>query len=315
MTKIQKILGTVTLAVFILASIAIGASITSAALVGTNGGFEIGTDPGVFSTLTATNNTDITGWTVGSGEIDYIGSYWQASDGTRSLDLNGTVPGSISQTLATTVGATYAVNFHLSGNPDIGPTAKVVRVSATGGTPAFADFTYDTAIKNNTKTDMMWESDTFTFVASTTSTTITFASQTDGAAGPALDNVSIQETLPVVTHTITASAGANGSISPSGSVVVNDGTNKTFTITANSGYHITDVLVDSASVGAVGNYMFTNVIANHTISATFEANPVSSGGPTNMNECKNGGWMNFTTPHFKNQGQCVSSVASEGHSH
>ena len=75
------------------------------------------------------------------------------------------------------------------------------------------------------------------------------------------------------TFTVTASAGANGSITPSGSVVVNSGANQTFTITPNSGYQIADVLVDAASVGAVSSYTFTNVTANHTISATFSAIP------------------------------------------
>jgi hypothetical protein len=33
-------------------------------------------------------------------------------------------------------------------------------------------------------------------------------------------------------------------------------------------------------------------------------------GPTNKDQCKNNGWKTFTNPSFKNQGQCVSSVAS-----
>lgn len=74
------------------------------------------------------------------------------------------------------------------------------------------------------------------------------------------------------TYTITATAGANGTISPNGSVTVTEGTDQTFTITPNNGYHIEDVLVDGVSVGAVRSYTFTNVQANHTITATFERN-------------------------------------------
>jgi hypothetical protein len=70
-------------------------------------------------------------------------------------------------------------------------------------------------------------------------------------------------------HTITASAGAGGTISPSGAVSVADGSDQTFTITADPGYHVVDVRVDGVSVGAVTSYAFTNVTANHTISATF----------------------------------------------
>ena len=72
--------------------------------------------------------------------------------------------------------------------------------------------------------------------------------------------------------TITASAGSNGSISPSGSVSVAYGASQTFAITASTGYHVADVLVDGSSVGAVTSYTFTGVTADHTISATFAVN-------------------------------------------
>jgi hypothetical protein len=40
----------------------------------------------------------------------------------------------------------------------------------------------------------------------------------------------------------------------------------------------------------------------------FELDPVAPTTPTTKDQCKDGGWMNFTNPTFKNQGQCVSSV-------
>lgn len=80
------------------------------------------------------------------------------------------------------------------------------------------------------------------------------------------------------THTITATAGANGSISPNGTVTVAEGERQTFTITPDSGYHVEDVLVDGVSVGAVTSYTFETVNTNHTISATFDRN--SSSGTT-----------------------------------
>ncbi len=71
------------------------------------------------------------------------------------------------------------------------------------------------------------------------------------------------------TYTITATAGNGGSISPSGSVEVNEGENKTFNIAPNTNYSIADVTVDGVSVGVVNTYTFSNVNSNHTISATF----------------------------------------------
>jgi hypothetical protein len=76
-------------------------------------------------------------------------------------------------------------------------------------------------------------------------------------------------TFTLKTYTITATAGANGSISPSGAVIVNHGDDKTFTITPDTGYHVADVLVDGGSAGAVTTYTFNNVTADHTISASF----------------------------------------------
>ena len=69
--------------------------------------------------------------------------------------------------------------------------------------------------------------------------------------------------------TITASAGANGSITPSGATLVNYGSNQTYTITPAATYYIANVLVDGVSVGAVSTYTFTNVTTAHTITASF----------------------------------------------
>ncbi len=80
-----------------------------------------------------------------------------------------------------------------------------------------------------------------------------------------------------VNPTITASAGSNGTISPSGAVTVTYGSNQTFTITKNSGYSIDSVTVDDVSVGTGSMYEFDTVTADHTISVTFKKN-ISSGG-------------------------------------
>ena len=78
-------------------------------------------------------------------------------------------------------------------------------------------------------------------------------------------------------YTITASAGTGGSISPSGSVSVREDTDKTFTITPDSGYHISDVLVDGTSVGVVTSYTFENVQNKHTIEAVFAKDDPDTG--------------------------------------
>jgi hypothetical protein len=49
-----------------------------------NGSFENGTDPGSFRTL-GVGSAAIEGWSVAGGNVDYIGTYWQPSDGGRSI--------------------------------------------------------------------------------------------------------------------------------------------------------------------------------------------------------------------------------------
>ncbi len=85
-------------------------------------------------------------------------------------------------------------------------------------------------------------------------------------------NRSITANFRRICYTITATAGAGGSISPSGSVTVNSGANQTFTITPNTGYTVSSVLVDGTAVSvpaAGGSYTFNNVTADHTITASF----------------------------------------------
>ena len=70
-------------------------------------------------------------------------------------------------------------------------------------------------------------------------------------------------------YTIKATAGAGGSISPSGSVSVREGRDQTFTITPDKGYAVSNVKIDGKSIGAVKSYTFENVRRTHTIEVIF----------------------------------------------
>ena len=70
--------------------------------------------------------------------------------------------------------------------------------------------------------------------------------------------------------TIVSRAEEGGRISPNGSNEYYYGTSAPYTITPNYGWEIKDVLVDGVSAGAVTNYTFENIRANHTIVAKFE---------------------------------------------
>ena len=88
------------------------------------------------------------------------------------------------------------------------------------------------------------------------------------------ENVTLDHTIEAIfetlIYTISAYSSYGGSIFPLGTVSVNSGDSKTFTISPNTGYQIKDVKVDGISVGKVSTYTFSNVTANHTIEVTFE---------------------------------------------
>jgi choice-of-anchor C domain-containing protein len=183
---------TVSAAIAVVASIVLAGSALAAFAGATNGSFETGTnDPGAYEQLNA-GSTVLTGWTITSGSIDWIGTYWPAAAGSKSLDMNGGAPGAISQVLATTSGKSYVVTFALSANPS-GPVASyTLTVGATGATSTA--YTFDRAVNANTLTNMMWQAKQYSFVASSASTTLTFASGVaSGAYGPALDSVVVTE--------------------------------------------------------------------------------------------------------------------------
>ncbi len=70
-------------------------------------------------------------------------------------------------------------------------------------------------------------------------------------------------------YTIKATAGAGGSISPNGNVSVREGSDRTFTITPDKGYAVSNVKIDGKSIGAVRSYTFENVRHAHTIEVSF----------------------------------------------
>ncbi|MGN6644249.1 MAG: beta strand repeat-containing protein, partial [Verrucomicrobiota bacterium] len=104
----------------------------------------------------------------------------------------------------------------------------------------------------------------------------------DGVNNPAavasgsytFDNVTASHSIAasfVAIHTITASAGTGGSISPSGTITVTNGNDQTYTITADAGYSVYNVVVDGVAQGGITTYSFSSVASNHTILALFVA--------------------------------------------
>ena len=73
-------------------------------------------------------------------------------------------------------------------------------------------------------------------------------------------------------HTITATAGANGTITPSGLVLVNHGLDQSFEFTADPGYHVDYVVIDGLERNARRSYTFPAVTEDHAIHVAFMEN-------------------------------------------
>ena len=157
-----------------------------------NGSFEQGvsnTGSG-FTTLYGGDSTSLPSWIVTGRSIDYINSEWVASNGSKSLDLDGNLnAGGVTQTFDTIAGKSYQVNFDLAGNPEGEPTVKTLAVTA----PNFSQ-NYSFDVTGHSFSSMGWTTKSFIFTASGSSSTLGFTSTTGSGYGPALDNVTVTQT-------------------------------------------------------------------------------------------------------------------------
>lgn len=100
------------------------------------------------------------------------------------------------------------------------------------------------------------------------------------------------------TVTVTVIQTNGGTISPS-TTAYTKGDNPAFNISTNVGFSIKDVLADGVSVGTVSTYIFSNIQANHTITATFF-------GPNWLDNNYNENWLGITD-YLNNTGFTVNT--------
>ena len=158
-------------------------------------------DDGSFETPRVAANTFVnvgTGgsigqWTVTSGNVDLTGDgYWQTAEGDQSVDLNSGGPGTVAQTFTTVPGKKYSVTYSLAGNPGGGALVKTGKVLVDGQN--FQDFSFD--VTGKTTANMGYVTREVTFVARGTSTTLAFASMSNSAHGPVIDDVTVSACTP-----------------------------------------------------------------------------------------------------------------------
>ena len=155
--------------------------------------------------------------------------------------------------------------FSLINADDINYTGSEIRhgvVGINGSTPLIEGIDYNVSYNNNINPG----------------TASVYITGMGSYGGTVIKTFVISE----ATYIITASAGENGTITPSGEISVNANGSQTFTIVPAAGYKSASVMVNGVNMGAISSYTFTNVTDNQTITATFSKitppTPPSSGG-------------------------------------
>lgn len=180
-------------------TVAAVAALAGPAMAGTNliinGSFEQSNlNPGGTWIALGGGNTSIVGWTTFGGGVDYMGTLWAPSDGTRCIDLNNVSPnGGIQQSFATVAGWLYTVEFDLSANMFGSPAVKRMQVDAAGQS---AIFEFDYVAMGATTADPRWQRITWTFVANSASSNLRFTGLNTGVYGAAIDNVVVTGRVP-----------------------------------------------------------------------------------------------------------------------
>ena len=162
----------------------LGAGGIAEALLIQNGSFEAMGASESGEEILFLGDTRITGWNVGSGSI----GYFQSTPGNSSIDMNGVGPGTLSQTFVTAdLTLPYEAIFFLEANPfepNLNKDLEVSVLDSSGGVDFSDVFTI-------TPTEKEWTLFSFTFLATSAQTTLTFKSLATGFYGAALDDVQV----------------------------------------------------------------------------------------------------------------------------
>ncbi len=135
------------------------------------------------------------GWTVESGTVEIVGTYWPAAQGSQSLDLNGIFEyiGTIYQDVPTVPGERYKIRFAYAGNPEGGPVIKTTKVFWDGA--ELATVSFDTT--GRSRSNMGWVYYDYEVTATSGTGRLRFQSMTSSFCGPALDDVSVTPVNPL----------------------------------------------------------------------------------------------------------------------
>ena len=212
-------------------------------------------------------------WNADTAQVAGYDVYYGTSSGNYTTTLNA--GNTTSATLQNLSAQTYyiALTAYNSNNVQSGYSPELVVDSLTASAGSGG-----TISPSGTFFQSQGASQTFTITPSagyTTANVLVDGTSVGAVSSYTFSNIAANHTISATftasatSYTITASAGANGTISPSGAVTVNSGASQTFSFTPATGYQVSSVLVDGTAVTTASSYSFSNVTANHTISVSF----------------------------------------------
>ena len=163
---------------------------------------------------------------------------------------------------------------------NVSPTSQTIYVGQSQTLTATAsygssDLTYQWYLNNN---PIGTNSSTYNYTPDNAGSASIYVILIDSATNP---QTATSNTAKIIINalTITTTAGTGGTITPSGIVSVNYGSNQTFNITPNTGYTTTQVTVNGNPIGSASSYTFTNIQSTQIITATFTLIPNSTSAP------------------------------------
>jgi hypothetical protein len=213
------------------------------------------------------------------GVTTQSGCSWTASSGASWLKITSGSTGTGNGTVSYSVSSNTGAASRTSASTIAGRTFTATQAGTQGYTLSVTKSGAGSGTITNNPAGTTFAAGTTVTLTATPNSGSTFSGWSGACSGTSLtcaitmnSNMSVGASFALKTarYSITASAGTGGSISPTGAVLVNKGASQTFTIRPNSGYKVWYWKIDgSYKFISATSYTFSNVTANHTISAYF----------------------------------------------
>jgi subtilisin family serine protease len=208
---------------------------------------------GIYSYDYGTNASIVASATIGFHFVDWTGSAVTAGKVTDSNSASTTVTMDVNYTVQANFGINqFIIHASAGANGSISPNSDI--------TKDYSSSQQFTALPNTGYEVNEWTVDGNNIQSGGTIYTLSNITSTH----------TVHVTFKILTYTVTASAGANGSISPNGDITKDYSSSQQFTALPNTGYEVNEWTVDGNNIQSGGTtYTLSDITATHTIAVTF----------------------------------------------